>query len=87
MFNEPAFSSLAAMGAIGAVAGLLAGVVSGSRRLIGPLLIGVLGAIAASAIARIAGAPGVYSIGGFSTVWAAGGGFVLAFAVGRVDRI
>ncbi|HLT96000.1 MAG TPA: hypothetical protein VK070_04350 [Acidimicrobiia bacterium] len=86
MLNNPAFSALAVIGAAGAISGLLGGVAAGARRLIGTILMGVIGAIAAAAIARAAGAPIIYGIGGFSYVYGAAGGLLLSYVVGRNDR-
>jgi biotin transporter BioY len=45
---------------------------------------GVIGGIAGSTIMRIAGAPAFASVGdGFSVVWAAAGGLLLGYVVGR----
>lgn len=87
MFSDPAFSALAVIGVVGAVSGLLGGVFSGARQLIGTILMGVIGAVAASAIARIAGAPPLYGVGdGFSYVYGVAGGLLLSYVVGRNDR-
>lgn len=87
MLNDPIVAALLLIGVVGGVVGLLAGVLAGARRLTGTILMGVLGAVAAAAVARIAGAPVVYSVGeGFSVVWGAGGALLLAYVVGRTDR-
>jgi uncharacterized membrane protein YeaQ/YmgE (transglycosylase-associated protein family) len=78
------WQALAICGAVGGVAGLLAGFVANASNLLGAILIGIIGGIAASAIMRIAGAPAVASVGdGFSLVWAAAGGLLLGYVVGR----
>jgi uncharacterized membrane protein YeaQ/YmgE (transglycosylase-associated protein family) len=52
--------------------------------LFGAILLGIIGGIAASAIARIAGATPGFSVGeGFSAIYAAVGGFVLGYVVSR----
>ncbi|MFP3882089.1 MAG: hypothetical protein ACLFRT_07665 [Actinomycetota bacterium] len=78
-------NSLAIAGGVGAVAGLIGGFMASADNLIGTLLMGVIGGIALSAILRIAGAPSIYGVGvdDFSLVWAAVGGLVLGFVVGR----
>lgn len=78
-------TALAVAGGVGAFAGLIAGFIAGADNLIATMLMGVIGGIALSAILRIAGAPAIYSVGteSFSLVWAAVGGFVLGFVVGR----
>jgi len=85
MFIEAStIEAMLIVGGVGAVGGLLGGLLAGADNLFGTILMGVIGGIAASAIARIAGAPSVYSIGDdFSLVWAAAGGLVLGFVVGR----
>ena len=71
-------------GAVGGVAGLIAGFVANASNLLGAILIGMIGGIAGSAIMRIAGAPAIASVGdGFSLVWAAVGGLLLGYVVGR----
>jgi uncharacterized membrane protein YeaQ/YmgE (transglycosylase-associated protein family) len=78
------WQALAIAGAVGGVAGLIAGFVANATNLIGAILIGIIGGIAASAIMRIAGAPAIASVGdGFSLVWAAVGGLLLGYVVGR----
>ncbi len=78
-------TALAIAGGVGAVAGLIGGFLASAHNLIGTLLMGVIGGIALSAILRIAGAPSIYGVGAenFSLVWAAVGGLVLGFVVGR----
>lgn len=71
----------------GAVAGLLAGVLASARNLVGTMLMGVIGAIAFSAVTRLGGAPPIYSVGdSFSIVWGAVGGLVLGYVVGRTNH-
>lgn len=86
MFLEAStLTALAIAGGVGAVAGLLAGFLASADNLFGTLLMGVIGGVALSAIFTIAGVPSIYGVGAedFSLVWAAVGGFVLAFVVGR----
>lgn len=85
MFLEASIvEALTVVGVVGALAGLLGGVLAGSDSLIGALLMGVIGGISLSAILRIANAPSIYSVGDdFSLVWAALGGLLLGFVVGR----
>jgi hypothetical protein len=78
------WQALAIVGAVGGVAGLIAGFVANASNLLGAILIGMIGGIAGSAIMRIAGAPAIASVGdGFSLVWAAVGGLLLGYVVGR----
>lgn len=87
MFNDPSFSALAVIGVVGAVGGLVGGVLAGAKHLVGTTLMGVIGGISAAAIARIAGASPIYGIGdGFSYVYGAAGGLLLSYVVGRSDR-
>jgi uncharacterized membrane protein YeaQ/YmgE (transglycosylase-associated protein family) len=78
-------TALAVVGGVGAITGLLGGFISSANNLIGTMLMGVIGAIGLSAVFRLAEVPGVYSVGaeGFSVVWGALGGLVLAYVVGR----
>lgn len=72
------------VGGVGAVAGFIGGFFATADNLIGALLMGVIGGISLSAIFRIANAPAIYAVGdGFSVVWAAVGGLLLGFVVGR----
>lgn len=72
------------VGGVGAVAGLVGGFAASADNLIGAILMGVIGGIALSAIIRIGGGPSIYSVGDdFSLVWAAVGGLLLGFVVGR----
>ncbi|MFQ5522974.1 MAG: hypothetical protein ACE5F5_05290 [Acidimicrobiia bacterium] len=80
--------ALTICGGVGAVAGLVGGFFSSTRSLVGTMLMGVIGGIAAAAILRIANAPPVYGVGdSYSVVWAAAGGLVLAFVTGRSQTI
>ena len=81
------WQALAIVGGVGAVAGLVAGLLAGADSLIGVLLMGVIGGITLSVIFRMAGWPSIYAVGDdFSVVWAAVGGAVLGFVVGRANR-
>lgn len=86
MFLEAStLTALSIAGGVGALAGWIAGFFASADNLFGTLLMGVIGGIALSAIMRIAGAPSIYGVGAddFSLVWAAVGGLVLGFVVGR----
>ena len=78
-------TALSIAGGVGAVAGLIGGFFGSADNLIGTLLMGIIGGVALSAILRIAGAPTIYGVGAedFSLVWAAVGGLLLGFVVGR----
>ena len=73
------------IGGVGAVAGLFGGILAGADNLLGTILMGIIGSIAAAAILRIAGADPVYGVGNedFSIIWGALGGLLLGFVVGR----
>lgn len=86
MFDNPAFAALAVIGLVGLVTGLIGGVVAGAKHLIGTMLMGAVGAIALAAVARFADAPPVIGIEGFSYLYGALGGLLLAYVVGRSDR-
>jgi hypothetical protein len=78
------WQALAIVGAVGGIAGLIAGFVASADNLLGSILVGIIGGIVGSAIMRIAGAPAIASVGdGFSLVWAAVGGLILGYVVGR----
>jgi hypothetical protein len=79
-----AFATVALVGGFG---GLLGGWLGSNKRLLGAILLGVIGGISAAAIARIAGFPGPFIVGdGFSLLWGAGGGLLLGYVVGRSTR-
>ncbi|MFO7300546.1 MAG: hypothetical protein DIU67_010205 [Actinomycetes bacterium] len=72
------------VGAVGAAAGLIGGFIASADSLFGTLLVGIIGGITASVIVRIAGGPTIYTVGdGFDLVWAAAGGLIFGFVVGR----
>ena len=78
------WEALAICGGVGAVAGLIGGFFASADNLFGAALIGIIGGIAGAAIMRIANAPSVASVGDdFSVVWAATGGLLLGYVVGR----
>lgn len=78
------WEALAIAGGVGAVAGLIGGFFAGADSLFGAMLIGVIGGISGSAIMRIAGAPSIAAVGDdFSVVWAAAGGMLLGYVIGR----
>jgi hypothetical protein len=80
------WEALAIVGGVGGLAGLIGGFISSANSLFGAILMGIIGGIAGSTIMRIAGAPSVASVGdGFSLVWAAVGGLLLGYVVGRSD--
>jgi len=86
MFLEAStLTALAIAGGVGALAGLIGGFIASADNLFGTLLMGVIGGVALSAILRMAGAPSIYAVGAedFSLVWAALGGLVLGYVVGR----
>lgn len=78
------WEALAILGGVGAVTGFLGGLLAGADNLLGTLLVGIIGGVALAAIFKFAGWPSVYAIGDdFSVVWAAVGGLILGFVVGR----
>ncbi|HEY7469099.1 MAG TPA: hypothetical protein VIC07_06180 [Acidimicrobiia bacterium] len=80
------WQALAIVGGVGAIAGLIGGFLASADNLFGAALIGVIGGVAGSAIMRIAGAPSIASVGDdFSVVWAAAGGLLLGYVVGRAN--
>ncbi len=85
MFLEAStWEALAVIGGVGAIGGLIGGLVASADNVFGALLMGIIGGISLSAIMRIANAPGIYVVGdGFSVVWGAVGGLLLGYVVGR----
>lgn len=86
MFLEAStLTTFAIVGAVGAIFGVLGGFIAGADNLLGTLLMGVIGGIAISAVMRAVGAPVIYGVGAedFSVVWAALGGLLLGYVVGR----
>lgn len=78
------WEALAIVGGVGGMAGLIGGFIASANSLFGAVLMGAIGGIAGSTIMRIAGAPAFASVGdGFSVVWAAAGGILLGYVVGR----
>ena len=78
------WEALAIVGGVGGVAGLIGGFIASADNLFGAILMGVIGGIAGSTIMKIGGAPSIAAVGdNFSVIWAAAGGFLLGFVVGR----
>jgi hypothetical protein len=78
------WEAMAIIGGVGGVAGLIGGFVASADSLLGAILMGIIGGIAGSTIMRIANAPAIASVGdGFSLIWAAVGGLLLGYVVGR----
>ncbi|HSL27359.1 MAG TPA: hypothetical protein VLA54_13870 [Acidimicrobiia bacterium] len=72
------------VGIIGGIFGLIGGFLGSKHNLIGAILLGIIGGVSAAAIARIAGADPIMSVGeDFSAIYAGAGGLILGFAVGR----
>ena len=69
---------------IGGIFGLIGGFLGAKRSLIGSILVGIIGGIAVSSMARIAGFDPIVPIDqGFSALYAAAGGLVLGFVINR----
>ncbi len=78
------WQALAIIGAVGGIAGLIAGFLASADNLLGSVLMGIIGGIVGSTIMRIVGAPSIAYVGdNFSLVWAAAGGLLLGYVVGR----
>lgn len=85
LLEASTLQALALAGGVGAIAGLIGGFLASADNLVGTILMGIIGGISLSAVFRFAGAPPIYEVAGFSLVWAALGGLVLGFAVGRAS--
>lgn len=80
------WQAIAVVGGVGALAGLIGGLIGGADSLLGALLMGAIGGVAGATIMKIGGAPGISTVGdGFSIVWAAAGGLILGFVVGMAN--
>ncbi|MCZ6661917.1 MAG: hypothetical protein O6951_03185 [Actinobacteria bacterium] len=78
------WQSLAIIGGVGAVGGLVGGFVARADNLLGTILMGIIGGIALATVFRIAGWPAVYAVGeDFSVVWGGVGGLILGYVVGH----
>ncbi len=88
MFLEAStWQSLAIIGAVGGLAGLIGGLIASADNLFGTLLMGVIGGISLCTVMRMGGAPGFYTVGNdFSVIWGAVGGLILGYVVGRSNN-
>jgi hypothetical protein len=85
--DDDIIRALATIALVGAFGGLLGGWFGSGKKLIGSILLGIIGGISAAAIARIARFPGALNVGdGFSLLWGGGGGLLLGYVVGRSTR-
>lgn len=85
LLEASTLTTFAIIGAVGAIFGVVGGFLASADNLVGTLLMGVIGGIALSAVLRGFGAPVIYGIGAedFSVIWAAVGGLILGYVVGR----
>lgn len=69
---------------IGGVFGAIGGFLGSKHKLVGAILLGMIGGISLASIARIAGFSSFMPVeAGFSGLWAALGGLVLGYVVSR----
>ncbi|HUF95640.1 MAG TPA: hypothetical protein VMO52_06120 [Acidimicrobiia bacterium] len=78
-----ALTGFGLVAAVGAIFGLIGGLVGSADRLIGTFLMGAIGGITLSAVFALAGWPAIYEVDDYSLVWSAVGGFVLGWAISR----
>lgn len=82
-----AFNGVVGVALIGGLGGLFGGFASGRRA--NPfisILLGVLGGIAVSTVARAFGAPTLLRLSDFPLDWSLGGGLFFAYVIGRSTR-
>lgn len=82
-----AFNGVVGVGLIGGLGGLFGGFAAGRRA--NPfisILLGVLGGIAVSTVARAFGAPTLLRLADFGLDWALGGGLFFSYVIGRSSR-
>jgi hypothetical protein len=78
------WQALLVVGIVGGITGFIGGFIGNVSSLVGAVLMGVIGGIVGATMARIGGAPGIYTVGdGFSLVWSGVGGLVLGFVMGK----
>lgn len=82
-----AFNGIVGVALIGGLGGLFGGFASGRRaNAIVSILLGALGGIAVSTMARAFGAPSLLRLGDFGLDWAIAGGLFFSYVIGRSSR-
>jgi hypothetical protein len=85
--DDDIIRALATIALVGGFGGLLGGWFGSGKKLIGSIMLGIIGGISAAAIARMGGFPGALTVGdGFSLLWGGGGGLLLGYVVGRSTK-
>lgn len=84
LISQEVVEALFIVAIIGGIFGAIGGFLGSKHKLIGAILLGMIGGISVSAIARIAGFSSVMPVeAGFSGMWAALGGLILGYVVSR----
>lgn len=84
LISQEVVEALLVVAIIGGIFGAIGGFLGSKHKLIGAILLGMIGGISMSAIARIAGFSSVMPVAaGFSGMWAALGGLILGYSVSR----
>jgi hypothetical protein len=82
-----AFNGIVGVALVGGLGGLFGGFAAGRRsNIIIGVLLGALGGIAVSTVARSFTAPTLITLGDFGLDWALGGGLFFAYVIGRSSR-
>ncbi len=82
-----AFNGIIGVALVGGLGGLFGAFAAGRRsNAVVGILLGALGAIAVSTVARSFNAPTLITLGDFGLDWALGGGMFFSYVIGRTSR-